>query len=459
MWPATVAAIFAVSVQIALGAGHQIGRHAEAAAGDLPQQRRSTIAASRPAAQMSARQPRSQRFAATRPGRLRSAEDELADAAGCISGIHGGPPCRSCAGAAASTSMISATRPGRGDITTTRSASSTASGIEWVTNRMVFGCSLPDAQQLDASAPRASAHRARRTARPSAECPGRGPARGRSPRAAACRRTARADTCPRSPRGRPASAASRALVACRPRRSLPIMSQREQHVVEHARPGQQGRRLEHDAGVRRAARVTGVAVDRDAAGGRAGAARRRAAARSTCRSRTARRGRRTRCAATSSDTSASAATSIAAAGDEDLGDTVEDDHAIAAAPQEARHRAARHLSATSDVSNAWFGSQFIVSSCASAIASQVVFRRSGDILARAELLLVVVEHEGHDGLHAAHAVVELRPPGTFCDMQLAGLLRDCRAPIRTSAVTARRKRFVSSGFLAIVLSVAMIEAA
>ena len=35
--------------------------------------------------------------------------------------------------------MISLMRPGRGDITTTRSASSTASGIEWVTNRMVFG--------------------------------------------------------------------------------------------------------------------------------------------------------------------------------------------------------------------------------------------------------------------------------------------------------------------------------
>ena len=77
------------------------------------------------------------------------AEDELADPAGGIAGIHCGPPCRSRVAAAASTSMISATRPGRGDITTTRSASSTASGIECVTNRMVFGRSLPDAHQLE----------------------------------------------------------------------------------------------------------------------------------------------------------------------------------------------------------------------------------------------------------------------------------------------------------------------
>src|SRR5471032_1174621 len=41
-----------------------------------------------------------------------------------------------------SMSMISATRPGRADITTTRSASTTASVIEWVTNSTVLGRSL-----------------------------------------------------------------------------------------------------------------------------------------------------------------------------------------------------------------------------------------------------------------------------------------------------------------------------
>ena len=56
------------------------------------------------------------------------------------------------------------------------------------------------------SSSRASARRARRTARPSAPAWGRGPARARSPRAAACRPRARRGACPRRPRGRPARA-------------------------------------------------------------------------------------------------------------------------------------------------------------------------------------------------------------------------------------------------------------
>ena len=48
------------------------------------------------------------------------------------------------------TSTISATRPGRGDITTTRSASSTASEIEWVTNSTALRLLGPEAQQFEA---------------------------------------------------------------------------------------------------------------------------------------------------------------------------------------------------------------------------------------------------------------------------------------------------------------------
>ena len=38
--------------------------------------------------------------------------------------------------------MTSAIRPGRGDMTITRSERKTASGIEWVTNTMVLGFSV-----------------------------------------------------------------------------------------------------------------------------------------------------------------------------------------------------------------------------------------------------------------------------------------------------------------------------
>ena len=48
-----------------------------------------------------------------------------------------------------STGTISAIRPGRGVITTTRSASSTASSIECVTKTIVFRRSLPDPLQLE----------------------------------------------------------------------------------------------------------------------------------------------------------------------------------------------------------------------------------------------------------------------------------------------------------------------
>ena len=45
--------------------------------------------------------------------------------------------------------MISCTRLGRPLSTTTRSPISTASSIEWVTNTIVVGPLLPDAQQLE----------------------------------------------------------------------------------------------------------------------------------------------------------------------------------------------------------------------------------------------------------------------------------------------------------------------
>ena len=49
-----------------------------------------------------------------------------------------------------STSMISRTRPGRGVITMMRSASNTASGMEWVMNSTVFGRSDQIRSKLEA---------------------------------------------------------------------------------------------------------------------------------------------------------------------------------------------------------------------------------------------------------------------------------------------------------------------
>ena len=74
-------------------------------------------------------------------------------------------------------STISAMRPGLDVMTTTRSPRKTASGIEWVTNRMV----LPDSPRsggFPGSWSRASWRRARRTAHPSGRWRDRGPGRG-----------------------------------------------------------------------------------------------------------------------------------------------------------------------------------------------------------------------------------------------------------------------------------------
>ena len=86
--------------------------------------------------------------------------------------------------------MTSAIRPGRGDITTTRSDRNTASGIEWVTNTTVGAGLGADADQLGLhvlaghlveGAERLVHQQQPRAARP---------APGRWRRAAACRRTA-----------------------------------------------------------------------------------------------------------------------------------------------------------------------------------------------------------------------------------------------------------------------------
>ena len=49
--------------------------------------------------------------------------------------------------------------------------------------------------------------------------------------------------------------------------------------------------------------------------------------------------------------------------------------------------------------------------------------------------------------------------GTFCDVQLAGLLGIVARPLEALLRSPRRKRLVRSGFSAIILSVAMIVAA
>ena len=136
-----------------------------------------------------------------------------------------------------STNRSAAMRPGRGVITTTRSARNTASGIEWVTNTMVLRASRgsggprPRCAAARGSSRRASSRRARRTARPSAGAADRAAARGRARRAAACRPTARAAACRRSRSGRPARAAARARAS----RSAGVEAGqlgRQQHVVE-----------------------------------------------------------------------------------------------------------------------------------------------------------------------------------------------------------------------------------
>ena len=101
-------------------------------------------------------------------------------------------------GCGRSISTMSAIRPGRGDITTTRVERKTASAIECVT-KTTSSRLAPRSAAARGSAARASSRRARRTARPSAGAPGRRRAPARSRRAAASRRRAATDGGPRSP--------------------------------------------------------------------------------------------------------------------------------------------------------------------------------------------------------------------------------------------------------------------
>ena len=170
-----------------------------------------------------------------------------------------------CRGRGTSTAMISATRPGRGDITTTRSASITASGIEWVTNSIVLGCSRQMRISSSVSSSRVSASSAPNgssISRMSGSC------------TSARQMPTRCCMPPDSSRGIFAleahepdqleEALARSELSGRNRF---IMLERKQHVVEHARPRQQRRRLEDDAGL--GARLAHrLAVDRDAARGR-----------------------------------------------------------------------------------------------------------------------------------------------------------------------------------------------
>ena len=114
--------------------------------------------------------PSSQRASRIPPGELdrlrparrahsqRARHDRLPSRHGCRAA--GGSPARGgrspasacrrgCAAAGSGLSRISSTRPGRGDITTMRSARNTASGIEWVMNSTVLRAGAPDALQLE----------------------------------------------------------------------------------------------------------------------------------------------------------------------------------------------------------------------------------------------------------------------------------------------------------------------
>ena len=150
-------------------------------------------------------------------------------------------------GRGTSTGTISAMRPGRGDSTTTRSASITDSGIEWVTNSTVLGCSRQMRMSSRVSSSRVSA---------SSELKGSSIRRMSGSCTSARQMPARICMPPDSSRGifalealeadelQQAPGAARTVA-----RDALHHLEREQHVVEHARPRQQRRRLEDDAGL------------------------------------------------------------------------------------------------------------------------------------------------------------------------------------------------------------------
>ena len=131
---------------IALGAGSRNGRHAADGHHELPQQQRDDPErhgrphpAERAAAARSRDGGRSCRALAQRLADLGDGREELGRLAHVVDCLVAGGhrrhrvrPARPPRGRRPSTTSV--IRPGRGDITTTRSDSTTASGIEWVTN-------------------------------------------------------------------------------------------------------------------------------------------------------------------------------------------------------------------------------------------------------------------------------------------------------------------------------------
>ena len=222
----------------------------------------------------------------TSASRLSSAAQRSARAHGDDRGV--GAPVAAGGGRPA---MSATTRPGRGDSTTTRSASSAASSTSWVTSSTVRGSRARAPRQPRLQLGARDARPARRTAR-------RGRARARRP--AACAGTRRAGACRResSPgraRSKPAEAERaeqrRARARGPARAAAPGDAQRQRRVVERVEPRQQQVALGHEHGARpRRARSRR----------RAPAGRRRAPAASTCRSRWGRRRRRPRRRATRS---------------------------------------------------------------------------------------------------------------------------------------------------------------
>ena len=141
-------------------------------------------------------------------------------------------------------------RPGLVPSTTTRSASSTASSMLWVTMQIAAGgepLAGPQLHQLGAQVLGGEhVQRGERLVHQQ-QRPARGRARGRSRRAGACRRTAPWGRRTRSRRGRSgrsrASARSRALGGRHAARLQP-----ELDVLLHGQPGQQREGLEHHRG-------------------------------------------------------------------------------------------------------------------------------------------------------------------------------------------------------------------
>ena len=120
------------------------------------------------------------------------------------------------------------TWPGCGDSSRMRLPILIASGIECVTNSTVNRVSSQSAATRPASCA-ASAHRAPRTARPSAGCRAPSPCRARSRRAASCRPTACAGSCRRT-RTDSLSRCSRAPSPRRPCAAAAARLQREHDV-------------------------------------------------------------------------------------------------------------------------------------------------------------------------------------------------------------------------------------